>query len=125
MAKAIQVIVTCDLHGDEQVEGAATVGFGFDGRLLELDLCQQHLDEFNAALGTWADRGREYGRFAAPGDGRTPRAGGRRAPRARASGRSGESTSDVRQWARAQGMQVNDRGRIPAEVVEAYQAAHA
>lgn len=34
------------------------------------------------------------------------------------------STAQVRQWARESGLQVSDRGRIPATVLEAYQAAH-
>jgi len=33
------------------------------------------------------------------------------------------NTTDVREWARAQGIEVKDRGRVPADLVAKFKAA--
>jgi nucleoid-associated protein Lsr2 len=52
------------------------------------------------------------GRCPAVGPPRTPGAGGR-----------GVDSTEVREWAKAQGIDVKDRGRVPAELVVKFKAA--
>ena len=45
-------------------------------------------------------------------------------PAAPSAGSNGNDTSEVRAWARANGYEVNERGRIPAAIIDAYEAEH-
>jgi len=116
MAQRTEVILTCDVH-DGAAEAVETVTFTVEGQSYECELCDPHLAEFRDAMEIWSSHAR-------------PASGGRRASRAaRAAGRrgvdtDGPSTSDVREWARAQGMAVSSRGRVSAELHSAYAAAH-
>ena len=47
--------------------------------------------------------------------------GGRRGPRRGSA--SGLNTTEVREWAKAQGIEVKDRGRVPGELVVKFKAA--
>ena len=108
MAQKIQVLLIDDLDGSE-AEG--TVRFGLDGTEYEIDLSAEHAEALRSALAPFigaARRSRAAGR---------PARGGRRA------GAGGLDTAEVREWARAQGIEVKDRGRIPADVVERFKAA--
>jgi hypothetical protein len=107
MSKNVSVIVTDDLDGSDSAE---TVSFGFDGVTYEIDLAKKNRAKLEKALAPYIEAGR-----------RVPR-GGRRA-----GGRSGGSSadrSDVRAWAKAAGLEVSDRGRVSAEVMRQYEAAH-
>jgi hypothetical protein len=116
MAQRVVVEKTDDTNGEPAVE---TVSFGIDGRELEIDLTAKNA----AALRKIFDRYIKSGR----------RVGGRRlrtavsAP-ARAAARSTSApevdTKAVRQWASDNGYTVSARGRVPAEVVQAYEAAN-
>ena len=124
MAQRTLVLLTCDVH-DGDAEAVETVEFTVEGRSYECDLCEDHLAEFRESTGIWSSHARPIGRT------RT-----RRAQRADASGpvssgqgRSGTasnrpSTAEVREWARSQGIEIGDRGRISAHLYDAYQAAH-
>ena len=109
MAQKIQVLLVDDLDGGE-AEG--TVRFGLDGVDYEIDLSAEHAEALRRALAPFIDAARR-----GPGAGRQQGRGGRRA------GASGLDTTEVREWARAQGIEVKDRGRIPAEVVARFKAA--
>lgn len=123
MAKTVRVFLTCDLHGDrDQVDGVASVAFGYDGRLLELDLCHEHLSQFSDAISPWASVARPYGSYGGPPQ--EGQEGARRAARRPSTPRVGtsrERLAAIREWAKAQGMEVSDRGRIPASVMQAYE----
>lgn len=106
MAQRINVILVDDLNGKDADE---TVTFGLDGVDYEIDLAEANAAELRAALLTYISAGRKIG-------GRR-----RKAPRAAA---GGTSAADIRQWARDNGWDVPDRGRVAAEVREAYAAAH-
>ena len=106
MAQRTQVLYVDDIDGSE-AEG--TVRFGFDGNDYEIDLNKAHTEEFSKALSPFIAVARK-----APGTRRTGR--GKRPAR--------QNQSDVRAWARAQGIQVSDRGRIPSDVLDRYHAAH-
>jgi hypothetical protein len=107
MAQRIQTLFIDDIDG-----GAAdgTVRFGLDGTNYEIDLSHTHTDELRQALGMYIERGRKIGGTA------------RRAPRASRTAPSVD-TAKVREWAKDNGYEIKDRGRVPADLVEKYQAA--
>ena len=109
MAQKIQVLLIDDLDGGE-AEG--TVRFGLDGVEYEIDLSAEHAEALRRALAPFIGTARR-----SPAAGRGPGRGGRRA------GAGGLDTTEVREWARAQGIEVKDRGRIPAEVVARFKEA--
>lgn len=121
MARITQVVVTCDLE-DGEVPASDSISFTYGGRTYTLDLCPKHQDEVKATLEGYAHAGHSAGRVAR---GRRRAAGGRARSRRPASASRGESQAEIREWARAQGYAVGDRGRIPGEVRAAYDAAQA
>ena len=108
MAQKIQTVFIDDLDGS-QADG--TVRFGLDGTEYEIDLNAGHAQALRDALARHV-QARPAGR------GERPAAGGGR----RASG-TGVDTTEVREWAKAQGIEVKDRGRVPAELVVKFKAA--
>jgi hypothetical protein len=108
MAQRMQVIFEDDLDGSE-AEGAVT--FAFNGVGYELDLSARNRDKLLKAFGPYVEAGRKV----------SARASSRR-PAAPPAKRHDQSA--VREWARAQGMTVSDRGRIPADVMTKYESAH-
>lgn len=112
MAQRVQVILEDDLDGSEADE---TVLFGLDGVEYEVDLSTENIQALHDAMAPWVAVARRTG-------GRRKRATAS-APRATESG-SGASTSDIRVWAQENGHEVSSRGRISAEVREAYDKAH-
>ena len=112
MAQRVQVLLVCDLH-EGDVEGTETITFGLDGSTYEIDVCEAHGRELRDAYAPFVGAARRAGRTAGG-----PRRGG---------GRSRGGTNDVaqiREWARSNGHQVSERGRISATVRAAYDAAH-
>ena len=109
MAQKIQTLFIDDIDGDD-AEG--TVRFGLEGTEYEIDLSAKNADALRRALAQYIEAARR-----APGSPRRPSRGGRRA-----SG-SGLNTTEVREWAKAQGIEVRDRGRVPAELVVKFKAA--
>ena len=117
MAQRTQVIMTCDVH-DGEAEAATTVTFAVEGQSYEFELCEAHLAEFREAMEGWSVHSRPVSRRAAPASGRSSRG-------SRGGGADGgPSPAEVREWARSQGLAVNSRGRVPAELHAAYEAAH-
>jgi hypothetical protein len=118
MAQRVQVLLTCDLHGDD-TSGDTTIDFALDGTSYEIDVCDQHGRQLRDSFADYVGAARRAG----SGGGR---AGGRRSGRGRAgSGGGRRRTAEVREWARANGLAVSERGRIPAKVMEQYEAANA
>jgi hypothetical protein len=127
MAKKVSIVLTCDLHDNEEIGAEQTVEFGFDGRRWELDLCRAHLDEFESQMVRLSGVGREIGRMgASAGGGRASGGGGgrKRAPAA-SDELSTEERATCRAWAKQQDQWkgVGDRGRLPTAAVEAWLAA--
>src|ERR1700722_955938 len=106
MAQRIQTLLIDDLDG---AEAAGTVRFGLDGTEYEIDLSAAHSEELRKALGLYLAHARRPG-----GTGRSA-ARGRRG--------SAVDTAKVREWAKGQGIEVKDRGRVPADVLERYKTA--
>ena len=109
MAQKIQTLFIDDLDGSE-AEG--TVRFGLDGTEYEIDLNAEHAQALRDALARYVRAARRAG-----GGARRPARGGRRASA------GGVDSTEVREWARAQGFEVKDRGRVPAELVVKFKAA--
>jgi hypothetical protein len=124
MAQRQVTVFIDDVTGDE-LEGGETVNFALDGVEYQIDLSEEHADELRKAFAPYVLRGRRTGGRYARGGGSAgrPRRSADPAPSG-AGGRSKHDTQAIREWAQANGHKVSDRGRIPAGVVEAYQAAH-
>lgn len=121
MAQRLVTVLTDDLTG-EKLEVGETVTFALDGVEYEIDLGEAQAEKLRGALARYIQAGRRIG-------GRSTRSG-RRAHSAdsesssRKSGGSSRDTKAIREWAQANGRNVSERGRSPASVVEAYEAAH-
>ena len=111
MAQRVQTLLIDDLDGGE-AEG--TVRFGLDGVEYEIDLSAGHAEALRKALAPYVSAARRAPGAAA----RRPGQSGRRAESAGA-----PDPTAVREWARSQGIEVKDRGRVPAELVVKFQAA--
>jgi Lsr2 len=109
MAKKTVVLLEDDIDGSEATE---TLSFALDGSDYEIDLNEGHAKELREALDRFTNAGRKISG-----------ARGRPASRTR-SWQDGPDTKAVRMWAAEYGIPVNARGRIQAEVVEKYEAAH-
>jgi nucleoid-associated protein Lsr2 len=109
MAQKVQTLFIDDLDGSE-AEG--TVRFGLDGTEYEIDLNAKHAQQLRDALGRYITAARRTGASA-----RQPTRSRRKATA------SGPNSTEVREWAKTQGIDVKDRGRIPAELVVKFQAA--
>jgi hypothetical protein len=111
MAQKVQVILVDDLDGGEAEE---SVSFSLDGVTYEIDLSAANAEALREAVAPWVGHARRV----------SGRAGRGRGPgRARAAAAKAD-LGDVRQWARENGYQVSDRGRVSAEVMTAYDGAH-
>lgn len=119
MAQRVNVVLVDDIDGSEATE---TVAFALDGNSYEIDLSAAHAAALRDALAPFVSGARK-------GGGARRGRGQRNGSAARGSRGSGDSggplASDVRRWARENGWDVPDRGRVSAEVREAYAAAHA
>ena len=111
VAQKVQTLLIDDLDGSA-AEG--TVRFGLDGTEYEIDLNAEHAQALRDALARYVHAARRAG-----GGARRPARGGRRAPA------GGVDSTEVREWAKAQGIDVKDRGRVPAELVVKFKAAAA
>ena len=107
MAQKIQAFFIDDIDGSE---ADGTVRFSLDDVKYEIDLSKAHADSLRLALKEYIGHARK-----------TASVTGKRAAR----GASGVDTAKVREWARATGISIKDRGRVPAAVVEQYKAATA
>lgn len=106
--KTIQMLVD-DIDGSEATQ---TVTFGLDGATYEIDLNDEHAAALRESMEEWVAKAHRV-------------AGRANRRRGAAAGRSSTSSSEnqkIRDWAREHGHEVSDRGRISAEIREAYAA---
>lgn len=108
MAKHFQTRYIDDLDGTDLGESANTLSFAFDGKNYTIDLSDENAETFRQAIAPYIEAGR--------------RETGARTKTTRARS-GGSNTKAVREWARANGYDVSDRGRIPADIMNAYTAA--
>jgi hypothetical protein len=110
MAQTTRVLIVDDLDGNELPEGKGqTVTFALDGAHFEIDLSKDNADKLRADFKRYVDAARKVSR----GRGSVP------SPR-----KSREDSSAIREWAKKNGHDVSERGRIPSAVIEAYEAAN-
>ncbi|GIG41541.1 histone-like nucleoid-structuring protein Lsr2 [Cellulomonas phragmiteti] len=114
MAQKVQVLLVDDVDGGTADE---TVTFGLDGVTYEIDLTSDNAAKLRDAFAQWVANARKV-------SGRSSgRSAGRSTSSSTRSARSNEA-QEVREWAKANGYQVSERGRISAEVKKAYDDAH-
>jgi hypothetical protein len=109
MAQRIQTLFVDDLDGSE-AEG--TVRFGVDGTDYEIDLNAAHATTLRKALEKYIEAGRKVGAAR-----RSGRGGSRRTVN------GGANPSEVREWAKSQGIKVSDRGRVPTDLIAKFKEA--
>jgi Lsr2 len=109
MAQKVKTLFVDDLDGSD-AEG--TVRFGLDGTQYEIDLNTVHAGELRSILGPYAKAGRKVAGAAR----RTARNRGMAAA-------NGFSTNEIRDWAKTNGVEIKDRGRVPADVIAKFRAA--
>jgi hypothetical protein len=112
VAQKITTLFIDDIDG-----GAAegTVRFALDGTEYEIDLNSKHTEELRSALGKYVSHARKVGG--------AQRRAGRVAARVSRGAGSSLNTTEIRNWARENGYEIKDRGRVPADLVTKYQAA--
>jgi Lsr2 len=108
VAQKVTVSLVDDLDGAQADE---TVSFGLDGKTYEIDLSSRNAGKLRESLANFVQAARRPG-------GRRRSAGAPAAPRRAPVDR--EQNQAIREWARKRGMKVSDRGRIPADLLEAY-----
>lgn len=106
MAQKIAVRSFDDIDGSEADE---QVRFALDGVAFEIDLSERNAERLRETLSRFVHAAR--------------RVGGRKQYRPKAAGQSRERSQQIRAWARKNGWEVADRGRLPADLVEAYEKA--
>jgi len=112
MAQKVNIVLVDDIDGSEATE---TVSFGLDGTSYEIDLNDTNAAALRDALAGYVGHARKVG---------SARRGRRTSAAAAAAAAGGPSAREIRDWARSNGYDVPDRGRVSAEVREAFDAAH-
>ena len=109
MAQRVEVVLIDDIDGGDAEE---TVTFALDGVTYEIDLSDKNAKKLRDDFANWTGHAR--------------RAGAAKGPSRRRAAGSAKRTdlAAVREWARANGHAVSDRGRISAEIQSAYDKAH-
>jgi hypothetical protein len=105
MAQKVQTFLIDDLDGSH-AEG--TIRFGVDGADYEIDLSVSHAQQLRDALAPYISAARRTGT--------SPRRGGQKTTKP-------PDPTEVREWARSQGIDVKDRGRVPTELIVKFKAA--
>ena len=111
MAQRVQTLIVSDLSGQELGGGGETVTFTYRGVDYEIDVSPDESAEFDGVMAKYIQHGRRVGGRSQARAGKTPGQG------------KGELDA-IRSWARENGHQVSDRGRISKKVRDAYTAAH-
>jgi nucleoid-associated protein Lsr2 len=103
MAQRVEVILEDDIDGSPADE---TVRFALNGTQYEIDLSSENAQALRSSLGRYIEHARKAASV----------------PRQTRSPRKRTDTSAVRAWAKERGMEISERGRIPASVMKEYEA---
>lgn len=118
MAQKTSIAYFSDLSDVEITDNdQPTLCFGWDGNEYTIDLTSKEAEKFHKAI-------EPYLNAATKVSGGRNRSTAKRATTASSSGRSSEDLAAIREWAKANGHEVAERGRIKKEILEAYDAAH-
>lgn len=110
MAQRVKIILEDDVDGSAAEE---TVTFGLDGVTYEIDLSKTNAAKLREDFASWVGHARRSGGRKSTGAGRGASSSAKRT-----------DLTAVREWARKNGYEVSDRGRISAEIQAAYDKAH-
>jgi hypothetical protein len=117
VAQKVQVLLVDDLDGGEATE---TVSFSLDGSSYEIDLSEKNATGLRDAFSKYVGAARKAGR-AAGGGSTSSRSSGR--SRGSSTAMDRDQAAAIRAWAKKKGLKVSDRGRIPASIIEQYNAS--
>lgn len=106
MARSTKVITICDLHRGE-VLAAGTVAIVINGEKHSLDVCADHMREVKRTVRPWTNKASHH-----------VNGNGSRKPR------RNPDAAVIRAWAIDNGYELSERGRIPADISEAFAKAH-
>jgi hypothetical protein len=118
MSRTVQVQLLDDIDDIDDIDGSKadeTLAYGLDGTSYEIDVSAEHAEKLRASLAKFILKSRRVGR-------------GRVTATARARGATTPARGDraqnqaIRDWAKSKGLEVSDRGRIPANIIEQYEA---
>jgi hypothetical protein len=109
MAQKVNVLLVDDIDGSDAAE---TIQFGLDGTHYEIDLNSDHAQELREQLSRYIKAARKVTGPAS------------RPTRGRRTAASDAENKKIRTWARERHLDVNERGRIPADIVAQYEAAN-
>lgn len=110
MAQKVNIVLVDDIDGTDASE---TLTFGLDGSSYEIDLTEANATALRNALAPYL------------GFARKTTAAGRKGRRSTGTANGSKNNPrEVREWARSAGYKVSDRGRVPADVIAAFEAAH-
>lgn len=109
MAQKVNVLLIDDIDGSEADE---TVTFALDGKTYEIDLTEKNAAKLRKALEGYRVAARRVGKATPARKGAAPAAA------------SGTPSAEIREWALKEGIPVTSRGRIPADIREAYEKAN-
>ncbi len=109
MARKTEVKLIDDIDGNTADE---TVTFALDGMSYEIDLSTKHAESLRKAMATYVTHARRLGR-----SGVTARRQGGTSP-ARS---DREQNRAIREWAKKEGIELAERGRIPGDIVKQYE----
>lgn len=111
MAQKTLTFFVDDLTGEQiPEEEAKTIEFSYGGTAYEIDLSAENAAKLDDFLSTYIDAARRV------------RGGSTSKPKSSAP--AGTSLQVIREWARANGHTLSDRGRISADILSAYRQAH-
>ncbi|MCK0517390.1 Lsr2 family protein [Williamsia sp. DF01-3] len=117
MARTTIEQITDDFDGSDLDPAEVTVAmFTVNGVDYSLDLGANSAEKFNKDMGKWIDKATKIG-------GRQKRSTSRQAAAVSAPRTDKAQLAAIREWARANGYEVSDRGRIPNAIVDAYNDA--
>jgi len=115
MAEVIVRQLIDDIDGSEIADGAGErIEFSLRGVSYQIDLSSANVAKFDKALKPFVEAAAKV------------RGGRSRVTKVTANkgAASKEQLAAIREWARKKGYEVSDRGRIKAEIVDAFEAAH-
>lgn len=109
---AQRILLVDDLDGSPIEDGGGTVRFSVDGSSYEIDLSAENTAKLTDALAKYVDAGRRV------------RPGTSTGSASAAKKSDPQRLKAIREWAGENGYEVSSRGRVPTDVVDAYDAAH-
>lgn len=108
MAQRVEVHLIDDLDGSS--EANQSVAFALDGVAYEIDLADKNAEKLRKALAPYIEKARRTGKASSKAN--------------KNGSKGGPAPTLVRAWAKDNGYDVPERGRLPKDIVDAYTAAN-